>query len=37
MLQIIRSELKKLKRLKILSIGIISIVLSHIISIIQLR
>ncbi|WP_313133971.1 ABC transporter permease [Anaerocolumna sp.] len=36
MLQIIRSELKKLKRLKILSIGIISIVLSHIISIIQL-
>lgn len=36
MFQIIRSELKKLKRLKILSIGIISIVLSHIISIIQL-
>lgn len=35
MFQIIRCELKKLKRLKILSVGIISIVLSHVISIMQ--
>ncbi len=36
MLQIIRCELKKLRRLKILSVGFISIILSHMISIIQL-